>query len=108
MNVDQTVISGSTKFAKDLQSHNYFKDHPSIKNLQRGNKRIEDLEGAIKVNDHLIINDAKNILEIIEQQQYLKGRGLDAKVCTSVYMSMKKFGKKPDVNLIVNGAYTTE
>jgi transcription initiation factor TFIIIB Brf1 subunit/transcription initiation factor TFIIB len=32
-NTDQTIISGTTKFAKELKTHNYPKENPSQKNL---------------------------------------------------------------------------
>lgn len=48
------------------------------------------------------------MFRVIEAGEYLKGRGIDAKVTISLVMSMRKSKRKPDVNQILQYARTTK
>jgi hypothetical protein len=60
------------------------------------------------VSNNAITTYAFHILKEIENGQFLKGRGLAAKVVISLVMALLKHKRKPDVNQMILYARTTK
>lgn len=60
------------------------------------------------MSNNAITSYAFKILRVIEENQFLRGRGLAAKVVSSLVLAMLKHKRKPDVNQMIKYARTTK